>query len=346
MRVIIDGKCLLPPRGGVARYLEGLLVGLAGVPHPEAVIDTVAPPSPRRTLPWVLGGLRRASHRGADVLHCPFYYPPPWPGCPVVVVLHDVLFLEHPEWFSPRVLHPIRLLAGRGARRAAAVVTATRTTAALVVERCRVPAERVRVIPYGLDHTLFTPAVSAAIAATRRRFGLDRPYVLQVGAADRRRGVDTALAAVARARRRHGDLELILVGGARAEIAALDHPPAWVRRLGWVDDADLPALYTGAAAVLAPSRGEGFDLPVLEALACGAPVVASDIPVHTELFAGAVELFPVGDGEAASAALVELVEDSDRAARLVVAGRELARRFEWEEAARRHLELWWEVARR
>lgn len=343
MRVIVDAKCLQPPRGGVARYLEGLLAGLADLSHPDVTVETVAPPSPSRTLPWVLGGLRRAARRGADVLHCPFYYPPPWPGCPVVVVLHDVLFLEHPEWFSPRLLHPMRVLAGPGARRAAAVIASTDVNATIIADRCRVPRERIRVVPYGVDHALFAPADAAAVASARARHALARPYVLQVGAVDRRRGVDVALAAVSAARSTHPDLELVLLGGVRAACSELAPAPPWVRVLGVVDDAELAALYSGAEALLAPSRGEGFDLPVLEALACGAAVIASDIPVHAELYAAAAELVAVGDGEATGARLVALLDDRDRARRLGEAGKALARGYDWARAARSHLELWREV---
>jgi glycosyltransferase involved in cell wall biosynthesis len=157
--------------------------------------------------------------------------------------------------------------------------------------------------------------------------------------------VDLALAAVASLRQRDPDLELVLVGTPRAHVPALEQPPPWVRLLGWVEDADLPALYAGAEAVLAPSRGEGFDLPLLEALACGAVVVASDIPVHREHFTPAVELFASGDAEALVEAAARVLGDSERAARLRTAGRALAAGFKWEDVARRHLDLWLEVGR-
>ncbi len=108
---------------------------------------------------------------------------------------------------------------------------------------------------------------------------------------------------------------------------------------------DLPALYAGAAAVVAPSRGEGFDLPVLEALACGAAVVASDIPPHVEHFSGAVELFASGDAEALESALRRVLEDSGRVASLRAGGPALAAAFRWADAAAAHLEMWREVAR-
>jgi glycosyltransferase involved in cell wall biosynthesis len=98
--------------------------------------------------------------------------------------------------------------------------------------------------------------------------------------------------------------------------------------------------------VLAPSRGEGFDLPLLEALACGAAAVASDIAVHREHFAAAVELFTSGDAEALVQATNTVLADSGRAAALRAAGPTLAASFDWIKVARRHLEIWREVGRR
>lgn len=344
MRVGIDGKCLLPPRAGVARYLEGVLGALAASPHPDATIDVLAPPRPRRTLPWALWDLRRATRR-YDVMHFPFYYPPPFARCPVTVAVHDVLVLEHPEWFTPRRLNTLRAMIPSGTRRSAAVVTGSRCVAEAIVGTCGVTPERIRVIGYGLDHRRFAVPPPAALEAFRRRLGLERPFVLQLGALEPRRGTDLALAAVEALRPDHRDLELVLAGEARMRIAALDAPPPWVRLLGRVADDDLPALYAAAAAVVAPSRGEGFDFPVLEALACGAVVVASDIAVHVEHFAEAVELFASGDGAALAGKLGAVLADSARATALHAAGPRVAARFTWEEAARAHLGLWREVAR-
>jgi glycosyltransferase involved in cell wall biosynthesis len=262
------------------------------------------------------------------------------------VAIHDVLVLEHPEWFPRAFLNPLRHLVPRGARVAAAVVTGSRCVADAIAERCRIPRERIRLTGYGVDRARFAPPTPERLAEVRARFALSRPYLLQLGALEPRRGVDLSLVAVASLRKRNPDLELVLVGTPRTPVPALKQPPAWVRITGWVDDADLPALYAGAAAVLAPSRGEGFDLPLLEALACGAAAVASDIAVHQEHFASAVALFASGDAEALAEATSTVLADSGRAAALRAAGPALAAGFDWAEVARRHLELWREVGRR
>jgi glycosyltransferase involved in cell wall biosynthesis len=346
MRAGIDGKALLPPRAGVARYLDGLLAGCASVAHPDLEIEVVAPASPRRTLPWVLWGLQRATARDFAVFHFPFYYPPLVPRCPVTVAIHDVLVIEHPEWFPRAAVNPLRVLIPRGARRAAAVVTGSTSVADAIAEVCRIPREHIYLTGYGVDATAFAPPGAERLREAGERFSLQRPYLLQVGALEPRRGVDLALAAVAAMRGRYPDVELVLAGEARTRVPVLRDAPAWVRRLGWVGDAELPALYAGAAAVLAPSRGEGFDLPVLEALASGAAVVASDIPVHREHFEPAVRLFASGSADALAEAAATVLEDSGLAAALRAAGPRLAARFNWNDVARRHLDVWREVGRR
>ena len=340
MRVCIDAKSLMPPRAGVARYVEGLLAGLASVSHPDVEISALSPAKPRRTFVWVAWDLQWATAGRYDLFHFPFYYMPLAPRCATVLAIHDVLILEHPEWFHRSWSSPIRMLMPRSARRADAVVTSSECVAASIRDRCRVPGDRIHVIPYGVDPGRFSPATPEALSAARRAFRLERPFVLQLGAIEIRRGVDLALRATEELRREFRDLELVLAGPVRSHLPELNSPPSWVRRLGYVEDDALPALMGGAAAVLAPSRGEGFDLPVLEALACGAAVVASDIPPHLEHFRSNVAVFESGSAESCAAALQHVLADSGLAASLRSAGPQLAAGFTWEDAARRHLDLW------
>lgn len=344
LKVGIDGKPLLPPRAGVARYTEGLLKGLSTLPPEALEVVVVYPEKPTRTAPWVLWSLQRATVRGFSVFHFPFYYTPLFPACPVTVAIHDVLVLSHPQWFPKAWGNTLRWLIPKTARKASAIVTGSRWVAQEIVRLCRVPEERVRVIPYGVDRSLFAPPAEASLAQGLAELGLNRPYLLMVGALEPRRGVDTLLSAWGILRSRFPELELVLGGALRAPVPALHPPPPTVRLLGYVEDRLLPVLYAGARAVVAPSQGEGFDLPVLEALACGACVVASDIPVHREVFSGAVRFFPAGDAEALAAALAEVLDDGELRRELREQGLSLASRFSWEEAARAHLAVWREVA--
>lgn len=344
IRVLLDGKPLLPPRAGVARYVEGLLAGLGAIAAADLELEVLRPPQPRRTLPWVLWDLQRAVGRGVDVAHFPFYYPPLAPRAPFTVAIHDVLFLEHPEWFPEGRRNHLRWLVPRGARRAGAVVTFSRASAEAIGHHCGVPVERIRVIPHGVDRTRFAPVSSSVRARARRRHRLDAPFLLVAGFAEPRRGLDLAISAVTQLRSEDPDLELVLVGETRSRVPGLEHAPLWVRRLGRVADEDLAALYGAAEIVVAPSLGEGFDFPLLEALACGAAVVASNIPVHRELFADGVELFASGDAEALANALRRIRGDDGRNSALRAAAEGVALRFNWEGTAAAHVDLWREVA--
>jgi glycosyltransferase involved in cell wall biosynthesis len=189
----------------------------------------------------------------------------------------------------------------RSARRAEQVITVSHTVRGELADR-GVDPERLTVVSPAVDPR-FAPATDAEVAAVRVRFGLDRPYALLTGWADPRKD---ALTAVAAHQRVVDDIahDLVLVGGRHPTFAPVELPTApGVRRLGHVSDDELVALLTGAAVLLYPSRYEGFGLPPLEALACGTPAVASDIPALRESTAGLVRLAPPADVDQWAAAL-------------------------------------------
>ncbi len=341
MRVTIDGLCLLPPRAGVARYLEGLLGGLRHLAPADLDVEIVRPEVRRPTARWVLWNLQRASS-AFDLLHLPFYYPPLAPHCPVVCAIHDVLVLEHPEWFPRPWVDVTARLIRRGARRADAIVTASEHVAQRIEVLCRIPRSRIEVMPYGVDPSVFSSPTAQEIKAVRARFGIEGAYLLQMGSFERRRGLDLTMEAAAEIRRDHPAISLVLVGEARDSVQELENPPEWVHLLGRVDDRYLPGLFSGAAAVISPSRDEGFDFPLLEALACGGLVVASDIGVHREHFEEAVILFESDRAEALAAALHRVLGGDDESEIRRRAVRH-AGHFSWSSVAERHLELWREV---
>lgn len=343
-RVVVDGKSLGGQPTGVGRTLAGVLRGVAELDAGDVTIDVVTPPAGARTLPWVQLELPRRA-RGAAVLHCPFYYRPLLAPCPTVVVVHDLLVLTHSDWFPLRGRHPFAELLRWSARRAAMVITPSRCIREEVVERLGVDGGRVVAIPWGVDPDLFRIADEDEIAAVRARRAVEAPYLLHVGSVHRRRGLDTAAAALAALVPRWPDLTLAVVGRQEGAWGAV--PEAMrhrVRLLGYLPDAELPPLMGGAVALLALSRGEGFDLPLLEALACGAPVVASDIPVHREHFADWARLVPRGDAEAAAAAVAALLAEPPTSDQRASQAAAVARRFRWADTARAHLDLWRHVA--
>ncbi len=344
IRVGIDAMSTLPPIGGVGRYVAGLLHGLREIERDGLEVTPLIPRCRRSTSIRVLLEMQLRTRRGFDAVHFPFYYPPLRPFCPVTVAVHDVLLFEHPEWFPRAWGAWMRFLIARGLRAAAAVVTGSRCAAESIAALGLAPPKKVHVIPYGVDRSVFAPPTRSRVDSVLRAAGLERPYVVQFGGLEPRRGLDLSIAAVREARVTLHDLELVLAGRVRASTPGLESPPSWLRSLGEVADADAPALLAGACAVLAPSRGEGFDLPVLEALACGAAVVASDIQVHRELFSGATAEFASGNAADLARALVELVTRPDLRDQLRAQGLDLASRFSWAGTARGHADLWLESA--
>jgi glycosyltransferase involved in cell wall biosynthesis len=197
-----------------------------------------------------------------------------------------------PQWFAGSMRwYAAAVLAG--ARRAQRVITVSESVRRELVDR-GVEPDRVVVVPPALDDVL-GPASEAAVAEVRARLGLEQPYALMVGWADPRKDLATAVAAH-QAVVADAPHDLVLAGAAHPSFAPVRVPEsATIRRVGYVDDPDLVALLTGAAVLLYPSRYEGFGLPPLEALACGTPAVAGDIPALRESTAGLVRLVSPGD---------------------------------------------------
>ena len=343
MRVTIDGACLLPPRAGVARYLDGLLTGLRDLEGYDLDVEILRPETRRGTVPWVIWELQRASG-GLDLLHLPFYYPPLAPRCPVVCAIHDVLVLEHPEWFPRPWADVTARLIKYGAKRADAIVTASEHVAEKIEVLCGVPGSRIVPMPYGVNRSIFSPPPMKEIGTILEHFGVEQPFIVQMGSFERRRGLDLTLKAVEGLKVEYPTLSLVLIGDARDRVEGLVNPPPWVKRLGRIDDAFLPALFAAADAVVSPSKDEGFDLPLLEALACGGAVVASDIAVHREHFEPAVVLFESGKAEALAGGIRQIL-DSGKAEALRRRAVEHARGFSWSTVASRHLEIWRSVGR-
>jgi glycosyltransferase involved in cell wall biosynthesis len=265
----------------------------------------------------------RASRLRARALLCPANLAPlAYPRS--VVVIHDAAALRHPGWYSRAYAAWQRLLLPAVARRAWRIVTVSEFARGELAELLGVDAG---VIPGGVDER-FTPAADPEPA--RRAYGLSRPYVLCVASQTARKNLG-ALGPAARALAA-GGVEVVAAGGHRPQFAR-EHGLEGMRLLGHVDDALLPGLYAGAEAFALPSRYEGFGLPVLEAMACGTPVVAASAGALPETCGGAA-ILAEPDGESFAAALTALLGDRGERARLRAAGLERAAAFSWDRTAR------------
>ncbi|MGO1055853.1 glycosyltransferase family 4 protein [Crossiella sp. CA198] len=355
--VVLTEQLLAPVPGGTGRYTRELAAALAvtapagwevtGViaRHPDpaaAVIPGVLGPRmlplPRRalTLAWQYG---LPLWPGGDSVHAPTPLAPAAPrrGRGLVVTVHDTVPWTHPETLTRRGVAWHRSVIGRAVRRADALVV---PTAAVETELARfVPGPaRVHVVGEGVASVL-TEAIPADSATTiLRRLGLPERYVLAVGTVEPRKGIDVLIEAMARPDA--PELPLVLVGppgwgGVSVGELARRHGLAAERLvvLGRISDRELSVVLGRATVLAAPSRAEGFGLPVLEAMAAGVPVVHSDAPALAEVAGGAGITVPRGDATALAAALRQVTGDPRRAATMVAAGRRRAGRYSWRAAA-------------
>src|SRR5437762_8762430 len=314
MRVSVDVSPLVQTRAGTARYLNGLLRELRR--HDEVEVSARAFGGDDRFSNLVRDGVWYPFLLGrdsdADVLHCPTYRGPVRSRVPLVVTVHDLAVLRHPEAFNrwsrlygPRVVPRVLQTATR-------VIAVSRFTRRELIELLQVPEERIRVIPNAVEDT-FTqdgPAESGE-------------YVLAVGTLEPRKNLDRLVEAVRRI-----DTELRIVG-ARGW-GGIEVAGNGVRWLGEVSDAELARLYRGAACVAYPSLYEGFGIPVLEAMACGAPVVTTRGTAMEEVADGAAVLVDAHDPAEIAAGIAQAVADR---AQLVAKGLERARAFRWDAVA-------------
>lgn len=290
-----------------------------------------------------------------EVYHVPDAFGPPTRRARLVLTVHDLI-----PWILPEILpaastaHPMHArylrYAPAALRRAAAVIAVSESTRRDLLERFAVPPERVAVVPYGVA-AQFRPLEPAERAPVLARYGLgDEPYLLFVGRIELRKNVGRVLEAFARLRRQGLPHRLVLVGSAgRGEPVAAFYRRAEalgpaVVMLDYVAHDDLPALYSGAAVFVWPSLYEGFGLPPLEALACGAPVVAADVAALPEVVGDAGLLVDPTSVEAIAAAVERLLSNAALRATLRARGLERARRFTWAAAARATLEVYRRVA--
>ncbi|WP_202638419.1 glycosyltransferase family 4 protein [Bailinhaonella thermotolerans] len=362
--MLVDAAAVPADRGALIRYVDGLVAALGQADADLAVVcqrsdaeryGRLAPnarilPGPpsitHRTarLAWEQTGVPvLAQQVGAQVIHAPYYSIPLRSGLPTVVTVHDVTWFTEPEQHSAVKASFFRSATRTAVRRAARVIVPSKATRDELVRVLAADPTRIDVAYHGVDHTLFQRPGEAEVKRVAHRLGLHgEPYVAFLGAMEPRKNLPNLIRGFASAVEGMSDPPaLVLAGGGWDDQvdAAVGSLSGSVRviRPGYLPYADLPGFLGGALVVAFPSRGEGFGLPVLEAMACGAPVLTTQRASLPEVGGDAVA-YTEPDVQSIAVALRSLLDDPARRAALGEAGFHRAREFSWAASAQAHMD--------
>ena len=331
LRIGIDVSPLALSRAGTARYLSALLAGLE---DEDVDVERYELPGAGRVrklwrdTAWYQWTLPRAARRaGVGVLHCPSQRAPVRPATPLVVTIHDVAVLRHPEAFNIWTRRLSAATLPRIVETADRVIVGSEFTRREVSKLLAAPDQKLRVIPYGVGGSFSSPNGATA----------EGDYVLAVSTLEPRKNLGRLVEGFRRAKL--NGLELRVVGA--EGWGGISVGGDGVRWLGEISDDELARQYRGAAAVAYVSLYEGFGLPVLEAMASGAAVVAPAGPPFSEFSDGVAIAVDPRDPESIAGGLREAVE---RRAELGPLGRERAKDFSWRRAVEAHMDVYREVA--
>ena len=301
-----------------------------------------------------VGIVLAGSREKVDLLHCPYWSNPVWSPWPTVVTVHDVIQFVLPEYAWRKISRVYFGLVSAGARRADAIITVSECSKRDIVKLLGLAPERIHVIGNAVDASLFPVRDAWLLASVRERYGIGPRYILYFGGFDLRKNVPRIIQAyglLPDALRR--EYQLVIAG----RYQHLGHPlypdpRATVARLGLegnviftgqIREQDKAPLYSAATVFAFPSLYEGFGIPVLEAMACGTPVVTSNLSALPEVAGDAGVLVDPYEPHAISDALAELLESQAHRDELSRRGLERARRFTWHQVAEQTLRVYEEV---
>jgi alpha-1,3-rhamnosyl/mannosyltransferase len=347
---------------GIGRYISGLLPELAALlgerltvvanRQDAAIVRALIGGSPHlmtvNAQPYRLAeqSLLPLTLLRADLalIHFPHYNLPLIKPGHIVVTVHDLFPFQFPEIHSGLLPRSVNQMLMRNAvRRAERIITPSQATALAVKQSFPDAAGRVLSIPEAADDRFSSRREPEAEAAWQMRLGIRPPYVFYLGQWKAYKNLPILLEAFARVRRTHPNIQLVIAGDdprhpeVRLRAAAL--PEGSVVLPGRLPESAVPDLYRGAAMVVLPSRAEGFGLPVIEAMACGVPVICSDLPVLREIADGVAVFCDPNDVAAFAEAMTAMLDTpGDRNRRLL--GIERARTFTWKRAARQTVEAY------
>lgn len=367
MRIAIDAHAVGTGLGGNETYATNLIEALAAIDSvneytlyvtrqeavrkfshrwPNFLVRQTRPHTPLIRIPLTLSAELRKNP--VDVLHVQFTAPPFAP-CPVVVSIHDLSFEHFPETFKRRSRAQLRLTVRRSARKATHILALSEHARADIVETYGIAPERVTAIPLAAADRFRPVTDERELQRVRHTYGIAGDYILTVGSIQPRKNLGRLISAYARLRREasQGTHPRLVIVGRQAwlfgeTLRAIRESGVGdsIILTGYVPEADLPALYSGASCFVYPSFFEGFGLPPLEAMNCGVPVITGNRTSLVEVVGDAGILVDPLDADAIASALSRVLNDRDLRETLSVKGLNRSRQFRWQDTAKRTLEVY------
>jgi len=373
MKIIIDGRLILPEMTGIGRYLISLITALRVIPGDETFQVWLQSNLPGSHPVWRLGDerislrqkdfnhmvpeqqwkvpieLARSNH---DLFHYPHFDLPFLSQGPLVITIYDLKYIAHPFYF-PHHSHGkrliIRLMMGYSLRRAERVIVISQKTKEDIEKNFMIDASKIDVIPLGIDNTFFMRNSPDDLIDIRKRYGIIRPYFLFVGEMRPHKNIIGVINAYHHyVKHCSGEHHLVISGKRYSDYV---EPEMLVETLGikekvhfvHITDSDLPVVYQAADVFITLSKYEGFGLPVLEAMASGTPVVASNTTSIPEVVGAAGILVNPDDQNQVIQALSDVIPDGRRRETMIQAGLDRVKEFSWEKCAEQTLAVYRQV---
>lgn len=375
--VTLDVGPAVHQRAGLSRYTERLAAALHEHCADEIALQLIYNRHSGHTLPSTLNSLStntlslgqyawRLSILASQIARVPYFplqralkgtriyhateHLLPRLALPTVMTVHDLIFERYPQHHKLTNRAFLRVGMPLFVRAATHIIAVSHHTAQDLASLYGVDTDKMTVIYEGIDAE-FQPAAPAQVDAIRARYSPDRPYILMVGTLEPRKNHRLALDALAQLKAQGYPHRLLIAGGkgwlfapitAAIETLGLSNDVTFT---GYVPDEELPALYSAADVLLMPSQYEGFGFPMLEAMACGTPVVASNASSLPELAGDAARLIAPDNAPALCAAVRDIVDQPDRAATMRQLGLAHVRQFTWTATARQTAQLYQQIAK-
>ena len=288
-----------------------------------------------------------------DLVHEPHYVLPPLIQCRSVVTIHDCIHLMFPQYLPNKLAYVYaKGSMWSASRKADRILTVSEASKRDILRFFDVPPDKVSVIYNAIDERFLAPANPDRMELVRQRYQLDHPFILYVGNIKPHKNIERLIDAFGRARSQcQGDLKLVIIGDEISKYPGMRQSvhkhklDKHVRFLGFQPMETLAAFYRLARAFVFPSLYEGFGLPPLEAMACGSPVVTSNLSSLPEVAGGAALLVDPYDADAIASAIVQAVTDDALRADLIRRGLERARSFSWPQSVKKIHEIYMQVAK-